>query len=380
MKVFVGLSGGVDSAVAAYLLIQQGHQIECGFMRNWDASINNDFLGNPTLDQEVCPQETDYMDALKVAKQLNVKLHRVDFVQEYWDEVFNVFIQETKKGYTPNPDILCNKHIKFDAFIDYAKKHGFDAIATGHYAQKVIVDGIPYLAKAADKNKDQTYFLVQMPRDVLDYVIFPLGSMQKDEVRAIAKEQGFELATKKDSTGICFIGERHFRDFLHNYIPSQPGNIIDVDTKKILGKHHGVMFYTIGQRKGLHIDHHHGPWFVVGKDLSKNELYVGLTQHHPDLYSDACILDRVNLLTDKIPTKCTAKFRYRQKDNEVVCHHQEGKLYLSYPQTIAAVTLGQEAVLYDGDICLGGGQISQVLKKGQPLSEMIYGKVHHDQT
>ena len=378
MKVFVGLSGGVDSAVAAYLLIQQGHDVECGFMRNWDASINNDFFGNPTLDQDVCPQETDYMDALKVADKLNVKLHRVDFVQEYWEEVFQVFIDETKMGYTPNPDILCNKHIKFDAFVAYAKKHGFDAVATGHYAQTELINGRTYLKKAVDKNKDQTYFLVQMPQSVLDFTLFPLGKLLKEEVRAIAIAQGFELATKKDSTGICFIGERHFREFLHNYIPKEKGNILDVDTKKIVGQHDGVMFYTIGQRKGLNIDHHHGPWFVVGKDLDTNELYVGLTQQHDDLFSDSCVIKRLNWLSDDYPIKCQAKFRYRQKDNEVSCSYEGNQIVLSYPQTIAAVTKGQEAVLYLNDICLGGGQIHDVFKNGQSLHDAIIRKVRND--
>ncbi len=378
MKVFVGLSGGVDSAVAAYLLIQQGHEVECGFMRNWDASINNDIFGNPTLNQEVCPQETDYMDALKVANQLGVKLHRVDFVQAYWDEVFQVFLDETKKGYTPNPDILCNKHIKFDAFVAYAKQHGFDAVATGHYAQTVKIDGRTYLKKAVDKNKDQTYFLVQIPQETLDYTLFPLGHLLKEDVRQIAIKQSFELATKKDSTGICFIGERHFREFLHNYIPKHQGNIIDVDTQKIVGTHHGVMFYTIGQRKGLNIDHHHGPWFVVGKDLDRNELYVGLTQDHVDLFSDTCIINRLNWLSDQYPKHAQAKFRYRQKDNAVDIEYQKDEIILSYPQTIASVTKGQEAVLYVDDICIGGGQISDVFKNGQSLHDIVKRKVHHD--
>ena len=375
MKVFVGLSGGVDSAVAAYLLKKQGHDVECGFMRNWDASLNNDFLGNPTLEEDVCPQETDYMDALAVANQLGLKLHRVDFVKEYWEDVFKTFIDETKKGYTPNPDILCNKFIKFDAFFDYALKHGFDAVATGHYAQIEMIAGKPCLKKAVDQNKDQTYFLVQMPKETLSKTMFPLGSYKKEDVRAIANELQLPLANKKDSTGICFIGERHYREFLHNYIPDKMGDIIDVDTKEVVGQHHGVMFYTIGQRKGLNIDHFHGPWFVVGKNLESNELYVGLTSSHPDLFSDQCVLDRVNLLVDELPEKCSAKFRYRQKDNDVTCKISDGKIIVSYPQQIAAVTLGQEAVLYVDDVCVGGGQICDVLKQGQSLNDTIIRKV-----
>jgi tRNA-specific 2-thiouridylase len=318
------------------------------------------------------------MDALQVANQLGLKLHRVDFVREYWDDVFQIFIEETKKGYTPNPDILCNKHIMFDAFVDYAKKQGVDKVATGHYAQIEWVNDEPVLKKAVDKNKDQTYFLVQMPKDVLAYTLFPLGSYTKDQVRELANSLDFSLANKKDSTGICFIGERHYREFLHNYIPDQQGDIIDVDTKKVVGKHHGVMFYTIGQRKGLNINHFHGPFFVVGKSLERNELYVGLTQEHPDLYSDACVLDRINLLVEQLPTHCTAKFRYRQKDNEVTCQLIDNKIYVSYPQQVASVTLGQEAVLYVNDVCVGGGQISEVLKNNQALNETIIRKVHHD--
>lgn len=378
MKVFVGLSGGVDSAVAAYLLKCEGHQVECGFMRNWDASTNSDTLGNPTLDQDVCPQEQDYMDALQIAQQLDLPLHRVDFVAEYWDDVFSVFIEDTKRGFTPNPDILCNKYIKFDAFVDYAKQHGFDAVATGHYAQTEMINGEVVLKKAVDTNKDQTYFLEQMPKEVLAYTLFPLGKLTKGEVRKIALEQNFPLATKKDSTGICFIGERHYREFLHNYIPTTQGNIIDVDTKQIVGKHMGVMFYTIGQRKGLNIDHFHGPWFVVGKSLERNELYVGISSEHPDLFSDACVIERINWLVDKIPTHCMAKFRYRQKDNSIEVIIKNNQVILKYPQEISGVTLGQEAVLYDGDVCLGGGQITQVFKNGESLNEYIIRKVHHD--
>lgn len=371
-KVFVGLSGGVDSAVAAYLLIQQGYHVECGFMRNWDASVNSDIAGNPTIDDDMCPQEVDYMDALNVANKLNVPLHRVDFVAEYWQDVFSVFVEQTKRGLTPNPDILCNKHIKFDAFVDYAKKHGFDYVATGHYARIVNINGEAHLAKAIDQNKDQTYFLVQIPKDVLSMILFPLGEITKDEVRKIALEQDFVVAKKKDSTGICFIGERHFKEFMSNYIPKNEGNIIDIETKKVLGKHHGVMFYTLGQRKGLNIGGDKGPWFVVWKHLKSNQLIVA-QEHHPYLKTTSVTIQRVNLLSDSLtfPLQCHAKFRYRQADQVVVLDKIDDKLVATFPQGIKAVTPGQEAVFYLNHVCIGGGQIEEIFLNNQPLRTWV---------
>lgn len=371
-KVFVGLSGGVDSAVAAYLLIQQGYHVECGFMRNWDASVNSDIAGNPTIDDDMCPQEVDYMDALNVANKLNVPLHRVDFVAEYWQDVFSVFVEQTKRGLTPNPDILCNKHIKFDAFVDYAKKHGFDYVATGHYARIVNINGEAHLAKAIDQNKDQTYFLVQIPKDVLSMILFPLGEITKDEVRKIALEQDFVVAKKKDSTGICFIGERHFKEFMSNYIPKNEGNIIDIETKKVLGKHHGVMFYTLGQRKGLNIGGDKGPWFVVWKHLKSNQLIVA-QEHHPYLKTTSVTIHRVNLLSDSLtfPLQCHAKFRYRQADQVVVLDKIDDKLVATFPQGIKAVTPGQEAVFYLNHVCIGGGQIEEIFLNNQPLRTWV---------
>lgn len=371
-KVFVGLSGGVDSAVAAYLLIQQGYHVECGFMRNWDASVNSDIAGNPTIDDDMCPQEVDYMDALNVANKLNVPLHRVDFVAEYWQDVFSVFVEQTKRGLTPNPDILCNKHIKFDAFVDYAKKHGFDYVATGHYARIVNINGEAHLAKAIDQNKDQTYFLVQIPKDVLSMILFPLGEITKDEVRRIALEQDFVVAKKKDSTGICFIGERHFKEFMSNYIPKNEGNIIDLETKKVLGKHHGVMFYTLGQRKGLNIGGDKGPWFVVWKHLKSNQLIVA-QEHHPYLKTTSVTIQRVNLLSDSLtfPIQCHAKFRYRQADQVVVLDMVDDKLIATFPQGIRAVTPGQEAVFYLNHVCIGGGQIEEIYLNNEPLRSLV---------
>ena len=254
IKVLMGLSGGVDSAVGAYLLLKQGYDVSGCFMRNWDALANNDYLGNPTINDNQCPQEKDYDDAKKVADILKIKLYRIDFVKEYWDYVFTYFLDEYKKGRTPNPDIFCNKYIKFDAFLKFAKDNGFDYIAMGHYAKKIEKDGISYLLKPFDKNKDQTYFLSQISQEQLKSCLFPLQDIDKNEVRQIAHELNlFSVMDKKDSTGICFIGERNFKQFLNNYLPAKKGDIIDIDTKEIIGHHDGVLYYTIGQHKGLGI-------------------------------------------------------------------------------------------------------------------------------
>ncbi|OCN04627.1 tRNA 2-thiouridine(34) synthase MnmA [Erysipelotrichaceae bacterium MTC7] len=363
-KILVGLSGGVDSAVAAYLLKEQGYDITCAFMRNWDAYANNDIAGNPTIQNDICPQEEDYNDAKKVADKLGLELLRVDFVEEYWNQVFTYFIDEYKKGRTPNPDILCNKYIKFDSFLQFAKANGFDYVATGHYARVVHNDDESVMLRGHDSNKDQTYFLCQISQDALAQALFPIGDIDKPRVREIAKELDLNVATKKDSTGICFIGERNFRDFLTNYIPAKNGRIIDIDTGRDLGEHIGVLYYTIGQRKGLGIGGEGGPWFVVGKDVEANELYVAAKEDNPWLYSTSCKVVGVNWFSsEKQPEKrnATAKFRYRQKDNEVIIHTiSADEVLVTYPQGVAAVTPGQEAVFYDGDACLGGGVIEEV--------------------
>lgn len=377
MKVLVGLSGGVDSAIAAYLLKEQGHDVTCCFMRNWDSMANNDFLGNPTIEDDVCPQEKDYMDAKSVADSLGLELLRIDFVKEYWDHVFTCFLDEYKKGRTPNPDILCNKYIKFDSFLKFAKERGFEAIATGHYAKKDIVNGIPVMKKAHDLNKDQTYFLCQISKEALAYTLFPLGDVDKPKVRELAEKLKLSIAKKKDSTGICFIGERDFRAFLQNYLPSKPGNIVDIDTNKILKQHEGVLFYTIGQRKGLDIGGAGGPWFVVGKDVVKNELYVASGDDNVWLLSNSCIVSDVNWLIDvKNDFDCNAKFRYRQKDNPVHLEKlDDTHVKLTYPQGIKAVTCGQEAVFYQDDICLGGGVIDEVYFDGISIDERLKNKL-----
>ena len=372
-KVMLGLSGGVDSAVAAYLLKKEGHEVIACFMRNWDAIANGDYLGNPTLNEDQCPQEKDYDDAVKVAKALDIPLLRMDFIKEYWDDVFSYLIREYQNGRTPNPDIFCNKYIKFDSFMKFAKEQGCDYIAMGHYAKRIDKDGLAFLLKSYDKNKDQTYFLSQINQEQLAYSLFPLGDIDKSEVRRIAHELKLEsVMDKKDSTGVCFIGERHFKDFLKNYIPTQPGNIIDIESGRILGKHDGVMYYTIGQRKGLGIGGIKGEvakgWFIAKKDVKNNILYVASGDENDYLLSDECLVDNLNFNSIK-PEEgkhLYAKFRYRQEDKGVTIHYEDDKtIRLIFDEPYKAVTPGQAAVLYDGDICLGGGLIHSTYRNGK---------------
>ncbi len=354
--VVVGISGGVDSSVAALKLKEEGYNVIGLFMRNWDSTINNDYLGNPNLDNDICPQEEDYNDAVKVCNKLNIPLHRVDFVKEYWDFVFTYFLDELKKGRTPNPDVMCNRYIKFDLFAKKAFELGADYIATGHYAK--VVDG--KLFKAKDRNKDQSYFLAYVDKDVFKKVLFPLGDMLKPEVRKIAKEYDLITAEKKDSTGICFIGERNFRKFLENYLPNIPGDIINIDTNEVVGRHIGLMYYTLGQRRGLNLGGNNERCFVAKKDLDKNILYVAKGNENKYLYSNSAIIEEFNFLTDDRVEECTCKFRYRQED--IKCHVKyldDNILELSYDNA-KAVTPGQFCVLYNKDICLGGGIIKEV--------------------
>ena len=368
MKVLVGLSGGVDSAVAAYLLKEEGYDVTCAFMRNWDSLTNNDILGNPTILDETCSQELDYQDAKRVADHLGLPLLRVDYVKEYWDNVFSYFIKETERGNTPNPDILCNQFVKFDAFYYYMVENGFDKLAMGHYA--ISKDGQMY--RGVDQNKDQSYFLSRVNPDILDNVLFPLGNLDKEEVREIALRENIPVATKKDSTGICFIGEREYRDFLKNYLKDAEGDIVDYDTGQVIGSHNGVMFYTIGQRHGLNITDFMGPWFVVGKDMSTNTLYAGKGKTHPKLFYTRAIIEDLNwFVDDKDPIDCSAKFRYRQKDINVSINFlSETSVEVIMKEPVKAVTLGQEAVFYDGDLVLGGGRIARVFT--QDGEEVVY--------
>ena len=358
-KVVIGMSGGVDSSVAAILLKKAGYDVIGLFMRNWDSLVNNDFNGNPNLNNNICPQEQDYNDALAVCEKIGIPLHRIDFVKEYWDYVFTYFLDELKKGRTPNPDIMCNKYIKFDMFVKEAKKLGADKIATGHYAR--CIDGKLY--KAVDTNKDQSYFLSQVNKDVFKNVLFPLGDICKPEVRKIASEYDLVTARKKDSTGICFIGERNFKQFLSNYLPNKPGIVVNIETNEKIGEHVGLMYYTIGQRKGLNIGGNTDKMFVVGKYLNKNILYVAFGDENKYLYSYSALITDINYLSDKRPSKCTAKFRYRQPDIDVNIEYLDDSIKVLYPQGVKAVTPGQACVLYLNDECIAGGIIEEIYDK-----------------
>lgn len=363
-RVVVGLSGGVDSAVSAYLLKEQGYEVIGLFMRNWDSAMNNDILGNPNDPNDVCPQEQDFMDAKRVAKHLGIELYRHDFVKEYWDYVFSYFIDEYKKNRTPNPDILCNKYVKFAGFQEVASNLGADYFAYGHYARRLTVNGEHFLLRGLDNNKDQSYFLSQLSQEQLSKSLFPVGEITKEEVRRIAREQNIPTFDKKDSTGICFIGERDFKAFLKNYIFTKPGNIETVDGV-VIGRHEGLMYHTIGQRKGLEIGglkaYPNAPWFVVGKDIARNVLVAGQGKHHPLLYANRVIVEDVHWISNhkfEGLYECQAKFRYRQKDSTVLIkwlNERDVEVVSNHP--IKAVTPGQAAVFYKDEVCLGGGVI-----------------------
>lgn len=354
--VIVGLSGGVDSSVAALLLLQQGYRVEGLFMKNWEEDD----------DQEYCAAAVDLADARAVCATLGIPLHTVNFSAEYWERVFSHFLAEYGAGRTPNPDILCNKEIKFRAFLDHAVRLGADAIATGHYARVDTENGVYRLRKGLDPDKDQSYFLYTLQQEQLSRTLFPVGELRKSTVRQLAQEHGLITHAKKDSTGICFIGERRFKDFLARYLPARPGEM-HTPAGELVGRHDGLMYYTLGQRQGLGIggrkEHGEAAWYVVGKDVTSNVLLVDQGHDHPLLFSRALEAGQLHWVAGgppPLPHRCQAKVRYRQGDQPcTITALDAGRCRVSFDQAQRAVTPGQSVVCYDGDVCLGGGIIEQ---------------------
>ena len=350
-KVLVGISGGVDSSVSAYILQKQGYEVHGLFMKNWE-----DDDGSP-----YCSIKEDFMDAVFVADQLNIPLYEINFAKEYRERVFSYFLTELEEGRTPNPDILCNKEIKFKEFYDYAISNNYDYIATGHYAQT----DKSKLLKAYDSNKDQTYFLHAIDKKVLDKTLFPIGNIDKDQVRKIAKDKQLITSEKKDSTGICFIGERPFPDFISNYLKEKNGMIVDEKGNE-LGEHKGLQYYTLGQRQGIGIGGQKGsensPWYVASKNIDSNTLIVVQGNTHPLLFSTELITRNKFLINHNIDEEFngTAKVRYRQKDQECNIKISEDKITVNFKNPQRAVTPGQSVVIYKDDECLGGGEIDLI--------------------
>ena len=354
-RVVVGMSGGVDSSVAALLLKKQGYDVIGVFMKNWEEEDENG----------VCTATQDYDDVRRVCDRIGIPYYSVNFAREYRERVFDQFLEEYKKGRTPNPDVLCNREIKFASFLDFAMKLESDVLATGHYARIDKASGTARLMRATDMSKDQTYFLAALRQDQLSRAMFPIGHILKKDLRALARETGLDTADKKDSTGICFIGERNFKQFLMQYLPAKPGDMI-TPVGDIVGRHDGLMYYTLGQRKGLGIGGagNGQPWFVIGKDLEKNVLLVeqGETQN---LFSGGLVSGEVNWISGR-PTAnsfaCTAKFRYRQPDQGVKVELDGNCAHVYFDERQRAVTPGQWVVFYDGEQCLGGGVIEETIK------------------
>ena len=352
-RVIVGLSGGVDSSVAALRLLQQGYTVEGLFMKNWEEDDDADY----------CAAAEDLADAQAVADQLGIRLHTVNFATEYWDRVFAYFLDEYRAGRTPNPDVLCNREIKFKAFLDYALDLGADHIATGHYAAVTCSDDGCELHQAHDRDKDQTYFLYMLGQRALRHSLFPLYDIDKGEVRGLAAQAGFPNHKKKDSTGICFIGERRFRDFLSRYLPASPGDIQTLDGQ-VIGQHQGLMYYTIGQRQGLGIggvaNAPDEPWFVTAKDLANNVLRVTQGHDHPALLKRRLQADQLHWVYRPLgsqPNRCEARCRHRQPLQPCTAKVQNDRLQVTFDEPQRAMTPGQSVVLYQGTKCLGGGII-----------------------
>ncbi len=352
-KVIVGMSGGVDSSVSALLLQQQGYQVEGLFMKNWEEDDGTEY----------CTAKEDLADAQAVADRLNIPLHSANFAAEYWDNVFEHFLSEYRAGRTPNPDILCNREIKFNAFLAYATQLGADLIATGHYVRNGHHTEQTSLLKGLDSHKDQSYFLHQVGSEALARTLFPVGELDKHAVRDIAGAAGLTTAGKKDSTGICFIGERRFTDFLERYLPAHPGVIESIDGE-ILGEHQGLMYHTIGQRQGLGIgglaNHEQAPWYVVDKALTRNVLLVAQGNNHPALFKSMLYANDIFWISGQkpdLPLRCTAKIRYRQTDQDCWLEEQPSGFRVRFDNPQRAITPGQSVVFYQSERCLGGGVI-----------------------
>ncbi len=345
------MSGGVDSSVAAHLLKEAGHEVTGLFMKNWEEDDEDDY----------CAAAEDLAMAEAVCKKLGIELRTINFSHEYWERVFSNFLSEYEAGRTPNPDVLCNREIKFKEFLDFADSLGADLIATGHYVRKDNRDGEPVLLKGVDPGKDQSYFLYALTRRSLARSLFPIGDLTKDEVRKLARELGLPNYDRRDSTGICFIGERKFREFLSTYLPPKPGEIRVLDDDEVIGRHDGLMYYTIGQRQGLGIGGSGDAWYVADKDMERKVLYVVQGRDHPYLLRSHVYASRVTWIGElppRLPFRCSGKIRYRQEDQPCTLTRvgtSTAKLEFDDPQW--AVTPGQSIVLYDGDVCLGGGII-----------------------
>lgn len=353
-KIAIGISGGVDSAVSAYLLKKQGYDVMGVFMKNWNEEDENG----------VCTADQDFEDVRRVCDKIGIPYYSVNFAREYWERVFSLFLEEYKAGRTPNPDVLCNKEIKFKAFLDFCMDIGAEEIATGHYCRVNKWDGTRLL-KGRDLRKDQSYFLCTLKAEQLERVEFPVGGYTKEYVRQIAREAGLPVADKKNSTGICFIGERNFRKFLQGYLPAQPGEM-RTTAGEYIGMHQGLMYYTLGQRRGLNIGGRGTGerWFVVDKDLKNNILYVEQGEDSPKLYSRVCAVGSFSFVNpmDVKEFDCTAKFRYRQPDQKVHVYVEGDHVLIEAREKQRAVTPGQYAVLYSGDECLGGGPVDAILE------------------